>query len=156
MKRILLLAGMALVLMNSCQSQNTADFEPKLKKSEAEWKKELSADQYRVLREKGTERAFTGQLLNEKRKGTFLCAACDTELFSSSTKFDSGTGWPSFYAAIGTNVSNVEDASYGMIRTEIVCTSCGGHLGHVFDDGPKPTGLRYCVNSLSLTFKEEK
>ncbi|RTE87202.1 MULTISPECIES: peptide-methionine (R)-S-oxide reductase MsrB [Gammaproteobacteria] len=123
-------------------------------KTNEEWRKILQPEQFKVLREKGTERPFTGELLNESRKGAYHCAGCDSHLFDSDTKFDAGCGWPSFYAeAAGNNIEYVEDYSHGMTRTEIVCKHCGGHLGHVFPDGPEPTGQRYCVNSLSLTFK---
>jgi peptide-methionine (R)-S-oxide reductase len=122
-----------------------------------EWKKKLDADRYRVLREKGTEPAFSGTLLHNKEKGVYACAGCGAELFSDATKFDSGSGWPSFYDAIGLDrIDEIEDTSHGMRRIEIVCRSCKGHLGHVFPDGPHPTGLRYCVNSLSLDFKPKK
>lgn len=130
-------------------------------KTEEEWKKILTPEQYRVLREKGTERAFTGAFWNTKDKGSYQCAGCGEVLFRSETKFDSGCGWPSFYAPSSTNlVAETEDRSHSMIRTEVTCSKCGGHLGHVFNDGPKPTGLRYCINSASLKFepvkKEEK
>lgn len=129
----------------------------KIEKSEAEWKKELSDEEYYILREKGTERAHTGDLLHNKKKGTYTCAACELPLFDSSTKFESGTGWPSFYAPVASeNVGELEDRKYGMVRTEVVCGRCDGHLGHVFNDGPKPTGLRYCMNSVSLDFVEEE
>jgi peptide-methionine (R)-S-oxide reductase len=121
--------------------------------TEAEWRKLLTADQYVVLRESGTERPFTSPLLNEHRRGTFACAGCDRDLFSSTTKFDSGTGWPSFWAPLDNAIGTVEDTSFGMTRTAVHCSRCGGHLGHVFDDGPKPTGLRYCMNGLAMTFK---
>lgn len=120
-------------------------------KSEEEWREQLSPDQYRVLREKGTERPFTGKYVNTKDDGTYLCAACGAELFSASTKFDSGTGWPSFTEPANTeNVQLIPDRSHGMNRTEVVCARCGSHLGHAFDDGPMPTGMRYCINSVSL------
>ena len=123
-------------------------------KSEDEWKAELSPEQYHVLREKGTEPAWTGTLLDVHDPGLFRCAACGTELFRSDDKFDSGSGWPSFTKAVADGVvTEHEDRSHGMRRTEITCTRCGGHLGHVFPDGPAPTGLRYCVNSLSLDFE---
>jgi peptide-methionine (R)-S-oxide reductase len=121
--------------------------------SDAEWRKMLTADQFAVLRQEGTERPFTSPLLHEERKGSFACAGCGLGLFSSSTKFDSGTGWPSFWAPLDNAVNTHEDRSYGMVRTAATCHRCDGHLGHVFDDGPKPTGLRYCMNGLALTFK---
>lgn len=120
--------------------------------SDAEWKKRLGPDRYRILREQGTERAFTSPLNTEKRSGTFACAGCKLPLYSSRTKFDSGTGWPSFWQALPNAVGTERDLSYGMIRTEVHCRRCGGHLGHIFDDGPKPTGKRHCINGLSLTF----
>lgn len=126
-------------------------------KTDDEWKKQLTPQQYDVLRNKGTERAFTSPLLNEKRKGTFKCAGCGTALFASDAKFESGTGWPSFFQPLNDKVVlDVKDATYGMVRVENVCATCGGHLGHVFDDGPKPTGLRYCMNGVSLTFEPAK
>jgi len=130
----------------------------KITKPDSEWKKILSDEQYHVLREKGTERAFTGKLYENREEGMYYCAGCGNPVFSSETKFDSGTGWPSFYAPVSDkNIYLEEDKSFGMRRTEVVCSRCGGHLGHVFDDGPDPTGLRYCINSCSLSFdKEEK
>ncbi len=127
-----------------------------VKLSPAQWKERLSSEQYRILREKGTERAGTGVLLGEKRPGTFRCAGCGARLFDAKTKFESGTGWPSFFAALSGRVSEVKDDSYGMSRVEILCSRCGGHLGHIFDDGPQPTGQRYCVNSVSLEFDPAK
>ena len=126
----------------------------KVEKSDAEWRAELSPEQYEVLRRKGTERAFTGALLNNKESGMYVCAGCGAPLFSSDTKFESGSGWPSFWEpAEDDRVETHEDTSHGMRRVEVTCASCGGHLGHVFPDGPNPTGLRYCINSLSLGFE---
>ncbi len=118
----------------------------------AEWRELLTPEQYAVLREQDTERAFTSPLNHEKRKGTFTCAGCDLPLFASETKFDSGTGWPSFYAPIEGAVLKDTDYTFGMVRDEVHCRRCGGHLGHVFNDGPPPTGLRYCINGVSLKF----
>ena len=121
--------------------------------TDAEWRKILTRPQYTVLREEGTERPFTSPLLHEERRGNFACAGCNLELFSSTTKFDSGTGWPSFWAPLDKAVGTVKDNSLGMTREAVHCSQCGGHLGHVFDDGPKPTGLRYCMNGVAMTFK---
>jgi peptide-methionine (R)-S-oxide reductase len=127
----------------------------KIELSEEEWKLKLDPERFHVLREKGTERPFTGELLHNKEKGTYVCGGCGLELFGSDTKFNSGSGWPSFSDVIDNeNIRTERDTGFGMVRTEIMCARCGGHLGHVFDDGPEPTGLRYCVNSLSLEFKE--
>ena len=131
------------------------DFE-KVEKTEDQWKEELTEDEFYILREKGTERAFTGEFWNNKKEGIYLCAGCQLPLFDSETKFRSGTGWPSFYAPKYANTVDEEsDNSFGMIRTEVLCARCGGHLGHVFPDGPAPTGLRYCINSASLSFSSE-
>jgi peptide-methionine (R)-S-oxide reductase len=121
--------------------------------TDAEWRKLLTPAQYNVLREEGTERPYTSPLLNEHRKGLFACAGCALDNFDSATKFDSGTGWPSFWKPLDGAVHEVTDRSYGMTRTAVSCTRCGGHLGHVFDDGPKPTGLRYCMNGVALSFR---
>lgn len=121
--------------------------------SDAEWRARLSDDQYRVLREHGTERAGTSCLLAEKRPGTFACAGCGQPLFEQGTKYESGTGWPSFFAPLEGAVETTTDRSYGMVRTEVHCARCKGHLGHVFEDGPAPSGLRYCMNGAAMTFE---
>jgi peptide-methionine (R)-S-oxide reductase len=129
----------------------------KIDKTAEQWRQELSPERFQVLREKGTEPAWTGTLLDMHDPGLFRCAGCGAELFRSDDKFDSGSGWPSFTRAVKDGVIDEhEDRSHGMVRTEITCAACGGHLGHVFPDGPGPTGLRYCVNSLSLDFEPEK
>jgi len=159
MKKIAFLA-FVLCSLNACQSQekkkivaaetNTSE---KIVKTEAEWKKELTPEQYEVLRNKGTERPFTGEYVNNFEKGKYVCAACGNLLFNSDAKFHSDCGWPSFDKAIKGSVTYVDDMSFGMVRTEVNCAKCGGHLGHVFPDGPPPTGLRYCINSGALIFK---
>jgi len=128
----------------------------KVERSETEWRQVLSPEQYHILREKGTERAFTGEYAHSRGPGEYRCAGCGKVLFRSDEKFESGTGWPSFSAPAEADAVDTEvDSSYGMIRTEVKCSDCGGHLGHVFDDGPNPTGLRYCINSAALQFEGE-
>lgn len=153
-------------LVSSCQEASTGvtrnkpetAMQTNVNKSDAEWKKELSPEQYEVMRKKGTERPFTGKYNEHSVKGWYTCAGCGQELFSSEQKFDSHCGWPSFDGELGggDRIKKVSDFSHGMIRTEIVCANCGGHLGHLFDDGPTASGQRYCVNSLSLGFKPAK
>jgi peptide-methionine (R)-S-oxide reductase len=156
MKTILtsILALLSTITFAQKTTTNLKQFE--VVKTDAEWKQQLSAEAYTVLRKKGTERAFSGSLWDNHQSGIYYCAGCGNELFSSAHKFESGTGWPSFYQPIVKGrVKNITDNSYGMERTEVICARCGGHLGHVFDDGPQPTGLRYCMNSVSLTFKKK-
>jgi peptide-methionine (R)-S-oxide reductase len=126
-----------------------------LQRSDAEWRQRLTPPQYRVLRQQGTERAFSSPLDTEKRRGTFSCAGCQHPVYSSETKFDSGTGWPSFWEPLAGGVATSVDSSWLMVRTEVHCASCGGHLGHVFSDGPPPTGLRYCMNGVAMTFSPQ-
>ncbi len=141
----------------SKQLSNQKKIQTPMQKTEEEWKKMLSPEQYNILRQKGTERPYSGKFYAHKEKGMYTCAGCGVELFSSEQKFDAHCGWPSFFDKLpGGRIKTHKDLTHGMARTEITCANCGGHLGHVFDDGPKPTNLRYCVNSGSLEFKEVK
>jgi peptide-methionine (R)-S-oxide reductase len=152
MKKFFLFFVLILPLFANAQTTNLK----KVVKTEADWKKLLTSEQYYVMRQKGTERAFTGKYWNNKEKGVYKCAGCQTPLFNSQHKYDSGTGWPSYYQPIQKEVIAEEhDQSYGMERVEVKCAVCDAHLGHVFEDGPKPTGLRYCINSVSLTFEKQ-
>ena len=159
MKPILLMAALALAggLLACAASADAAGRTYPVTKTDAEWKAQLTPMQYEVLRQGGTERPFANAYWDDHRAGIFVCAACRQELFSSDTKFDSGTGWPSFWKPIRPEaVENHEDRTLGMVRTEVLCSRCGGHLGHVFDDGPRPTGLRYCMNSAALDLVAKK
>jgi len=141
---------------NANHSPTITNMSPKVLKTEQEWQRQLTPEQYRVLRQKGTEPAFSGAFWNHRQPGRYRCAGCGAVLFESETKFDAGCGWPSFWAPAATNrVATALDRSHGMVRTEVLCATCGGHLGHVFDDGPQPTGLRYCINSAALTFEKK-
>lgn len=159
MKTVFLLAGLLWSALSLPPASDTGKLPAqggrKVTKTAAEWKKTLTPDQFSVLREEGTERAFSSPLNNVHDHGTFYCAGCHNALFSSDAKFDSGTGWPSFFKPIAPKaVTEKVDKAYGMARTAIDCSVCGGHLGHVFDDGPKPTGLRYCMNGVAMTFEK--
>ena len=150
-------AGIALAAAPAKAAKGTSEVIEKIVKTDEEWKKILTPEQYNVLRHEGTERAFTSPLNKIHEKGTFVCAACGLTLFSSDTKFDSGTGWPSFWAPIDpAHITTKSDRSFFMDRTEVRCARCGGHLGHVFPDGPKPTGLRYCMNGVAMKFEPAK
>jgi peptide-methionine (R)-S-oxide reductase len=153
----LLLIPLVAMAADQAQPSKASSAPEKITKTEAEWKKQLTREQFHILREKGTERAFTGKYWNNHDAGTYRCAGCGQPLFSSDTKYDSGTGWPSFWQPLASSAVELhEDNSYGMSRIEVVCSRCGGHLGHVFPDGPKPTGQRYCMNSASLTFEKNE
>jgi peptide-methionine (R)-S-oxide reductase len=160
--KVSLLTISLVTLIASCSKSQetrksiTKEMKGRIVKTDEEWKKELSKEEYYVLRQKGTERAFTGKLWNNHEEGIYYCAACHEKLFSSKTKFESGTGWPSFFEPINEeSIAINKDTAFGMLREEVVCSRCDGHLGHVFPDGPEPTGLRYCLNSVSLVFEKE-
>ena len=144
-------AGLAAACSSTSRAASSKKFE--VTHTEEEWRKLLTPAQFDVLRREGTERAYTSPLLHEERRGNFICAGCDLDLFSSTTKYDSGTGWPSFWAPLENAVGTTRDVTLGMVREAVHCRRCGGHLGHVFDDGPRPTGLRYCMNGVAMKFE---
>jgi peptide-methionine (R)-S-oxide reductase len=145
------------IIKDKTLDNSKIDSTSKVVKTEEEWKKQLTSEQFYILRKKGTEYAFTGKFYKHKEKGMYVCAGCGNELFTSEQKYDSGCGWPSFYDAVAAGkIKTSLDTSHGMVRTEIMCARCDGHLGHIFEDGPNPTGLRYCVNSLSIDFKKKE
>lgn len=153
----ILLIALGFAAWAADKSESKSADKPTAQKSEADWKASLTAEQFRVLRKEGTERAFTGTYWNDKRPGTFHCSGCGHALFGANTKFKSGTGWPSFWQPLKTDAVGVKvDKKFWGVRTEVHCAACGGHLGHVFDDGPKPTGKRYCINSVSLIHSADK
>jgi len=165
LSRYFAVIGMAIFALTACSQKEGSEMRDKEDPptqnvddmTEDQWRQKLTPEEYRVLREKGTERAFTGEYWNNKEQGTYTCAACGEALFDSETKFESGSGWPSYYQPIDKGaVAEENDMSIGMVRSEVTCGNCGGHLGHVFDDGPQPTGMRYCINSVSLDFVPEK